>query len=206
MVNLFLLYSILNIILQFLYYHITGKFCGANFVNSIVKLILQFLKILFFIFHEIIILLQEANFRQNCSSEIREPVQIRYPYHGDAMSEVDSEISVPLQKIPTPHFGESYSQSGCSPVMQRKTNANRFFPAGGESNAVIQNRSISEIDSRGGYSSTANSYKKYKSDEEDEDTEFVDNDAYMTFTRPKFEIIGSEEKGAVLETVQVKQH
>ncbi len=46
------------------------------------------------------------------------------PYQGDCMSEVESKISVPFQ-IPAPHFGESYSTSGYSPVMQRSESSGR---------------------------------------------------------------------------------
>lgn len=38
---------------------------------------------------------------------------------------------------------------------------------------------------------------------EEDDTEFVDNDAYVTFGVPKFQII-SRERGSVFETVKVK--
>ena len=113
------------------------------------------------------------------------------PYYVDHnnSSEAGSELPSTLHaQIPTPHFGESYSQSGYSPVMQRRQakhsppSSKRSQPREGESNSKLAT-------------------------EEDDGTEFIDNDAYITFSAPgpaKFSIVGGE-RGGVFETVQAKR-
>lgn len=118
-----------------------------------------------------------------------------------AESEVaESELSNPLQ-IPTPHFGESYSQSGYSPVMQRSQG--RFgssVSAASMRKASSQDSDLHSIPAR--HANSGNGGGDGDGGDDDEDMEFVENDVYMTFT-PKFEIV-SEERGKVFETVQVK--
>lgn len=120
------------------------------------------------------------------------------PYYVDhSMSEADSESSTTLHsQIPTPHFGESYSQSGYSPVMQRRQQG-KSAPSMSKGNSTFKQVGR---DRNGDATSTSTATSR----EEDDDTEFVDNDAYITFTTPsKFQIVGKE-KGKVFETVQVK--
>ena len=117
------------------------------------------------------------------------------------MSEA-GESENPLQ-IPTPHFGESYSQSGYSPVMQRSQGRMGSLTSEGmkgDGHAVTARAS-----EEGEYPSHMTSQKSSNSDEgfDDDDTEFVENDAYVTFGAPKFKIV-SEERGRVFETVRVK--
>lgn len=112
------------------------------------------------------------------------------------MSEVaESEASITPLQIPTPHFGESYSQSGYSPVLQRRQGG------GGKVGGPVSGGA----NTKGGVPSHVTTQKSSNSDEGfDDDTEFVDNDAYVTFTTPsKFKIV-SEERGSVFETVKVK--
>jgi hypothetical protein len=109
--------------------------------------------------------------------------------YGDHQSEA-AESEAPLQ-IPTPHFGESYSQSGYSPVLQRSQD--RVEPSESVKRAKGSSASIARA-----------SGEHQKTNEElDDDTEFVENDAYVTFAVPKFRIV-SEEKGSVFETVKMK--
>ena len=112
-------------------------------------------------------------------------------YMDHNMSEVDSETSTTLHaQIPTPHFGESYSQAGYSPVMLRRQG--KPLPTPNSSNSVQQ----------GG----GGAGKEGCPGEEEDGTEFVDNDAYITFSAApaKFQIVG-EEKGNVFETVRVRE-
>ena len=108
---------------------------------------------------------------------------------GDHMSEVaESEVSsFSTLQIPTPHFGESYSQSGYSPVMERNSHTTE-----GKKDSDSANGHAS-ADQPGG-----NSAEK----DLDDETEFVENDAYISFA-PRFKIV-SEERGSVFETVKVK--
>ena len=104
---------------------------------------------------------------------------------------------VPLQ-IPTPHFGESYSQSGYSPVLPRSQDRTEQDSRPNE--GVRKEGTVSED----GQSQKMATQKSSTSDEGfDDDTEFIENDAYMTFPVRKFRIV-SEERGSVFETVKVK--
>ena len=127
------------------------------------------------------------------------------------MSEADSDHSGTLHgQIPTPHFGESYSQSGYSPVMPRRQQAPP--PSHGTSRASHTSSGSTrqspptraeEGEGEGHYQKVGVSGKSSAVSAEqvpEDDTEFVDNDAYITFT-PKFQIVG-EERGKVFETVQ----
>ncbi len=150
------------------------------------------------------------------------------PYQGDCMSEVESEISVPFQ-IPTPHFGESYSTSGYSPVMQRSQSSGR--PAASDGGTGIGSTTGGGSGGTGGGGNTSGgggstdgggagdsssdgvyqnvTVQRIESVEScgDEDTEFIDNDAYMTFSAPpKFEIQNGTTSGSdIYETVQIKK-
>lgn len=127
-------------------------------------------------------------------------VASEHRYYGDHMSEAaESEVSINPLQIPTPHFGESYSQSGYSPVMQR-------------SQEMTEPSSTSEGVKREGSSSSiacasedkhSQNVMRQKNSNSDDDTEFVENDAYVTIAVPKFRIV-SEERGSVFDTVKVK--
>lgn len=116
----------------------------------------------------------------------------------------DNEVSVNPLQIPTPHFGESYSQSGYSPVLQRGQDV-KTAPDSvkREDSGTGSSQDDSQIAREHGVNLTTQ--KSSHSDEgyEDDDLEFVENDAYVTFAVPKFEIV-SEERGSVFETVKVK--
>ena len=126
-------------------------------------------------------------------------------YYKDHLSEVESEVSA--MQIPTPKFGESYSQSGCSPVMQRKETGSGMMSHNNR-NFSSENRSHSSVDS--GFQNM----EIGKSEKED-DIKFIENDSYITFTAspkfestapPKFEISKDNTRGSILETVQVRQY
>ncbi len=128
------------------------------------------------------------------SIETENPLEMAVPSapynnYSDRISEPDLDGSNRLQVIQTPKFGESYSQSGYSPVMQRSQ---------GKTGTLLSNSSNS---SSGG---TMVKNGVPEGGTEEDDTEFMDNDAYETFTVPaRFEII-SKERGTVFETVKVK--
>ena len=124
--------------------------------------------------------------------------QQHLPPDMDGMTyRAESEVAESELQIPTPHFGESYSQSGYSPVMQRSQG--RFGASG--STTSMKKASSQESDLHSVPAQHAGNGSG-DGDGDEEDMEFVDNDVYITFT-PKFEIV-SEERGNVFETVQVK--
>ena len=105
----------------------------------------------------------------------------------DAISDMQGELSPSHLQIPTPYFGESYSQVGSSQD-QHWENVRNGCTSNLASKAVYQNVNLPQQRMEEG---TVN---------------FVDNDAYDTTEPPKpprFVISGGE-KGALRETVLLK--
>lgn len=133
-------------------------------------------------------------------------------YSNDCMSEAESEIPDHCH-IPTPKFGESYSQSGYTVVVPKK--AGSLTNGGSQCTGMLQSGSApSQSEEEGDYQNvsiqrgcpqTENQLGSNHPAEEEDDTQFIDNDAYdtVTFQEPKFEIVSSE-RGRVFETVKVK--
>ena len=108
------------------------------------------------------------------------------------MTDVQSEaITNRFVHIPTPSFGESYSQAGYSPDQDRRGDPRQ--------NLHMKNN----------VSYDRNAYPQEDAIAATGEVNFVDNGAYETFTAvrgPKFEIKGGEERGAIRETVEIRKH
>ena len=112
--------------------------------------------------------------------------------YADHVSEPDTDGANRLKMLQTPRFGESYSQSGYSPVMKRSQDKTGSLLSSSSSSGTMVKNGVPEGGTEG------------RKGGEEEEVEFMDNDAYETFTIPaRFEII-SKERGTVFETVKVK--
>ena len=163
-------------------YILNRRYCSwlAELLYTVYIILCSFITLLLFLLQSH----QNAGYNLETENPLEATPPAPYNY-SDHVSEADTEVSNRLQIVQTPKFGESYSQSGYSPVMPRSQGK----ASSASSNTMVKTNLPEGGTGKGG---------------EEEDMEFMDNDAYETFTIPtRFEIVGKE-RGKVFETVKVK--